>query len=371
MINVTKTYVPNREKYKAYIDQIFDSGWFTNNGSMVQQLQTRLQEYLGVRNLLLVSNGTLALQVAYKLLGLKGEVITTPFSFVATTSTLVWEGLQPKFVDIDQGTLCLDPNKIEEHITPNTSAIVATHVYGNPCEVDKIEEIAKKHNLKVVYDAAHSFGVRCNGRSVYSYGDISIASFHSTKVFHSIEGGALIIKDDALYEKAKKMINFGIEGPERISELGINAKMNEFQAAMGLCVLEDMNILLEQRRKKYEIYLELLGSIEGIALQLKDTSILYNYSYFPLVFQNEGMMLKVINELSEIGVVPRRYFYPSLETLPYIQNDHYTPISRDISRRILCIPLYNSLETEVQVKISEIVRQVCSTYKSNKAAAVI
>lgn len=204
MINVTKTYLPDREKYKKYVDDIFDSGWLTNNGKMVQKLQGDLEQYLGVKNLLLVSNGTLALQVAYKILDLKGEIITTPYSFVATTSSIVWEGLTPKFVDIDEQTLCLNPQNIEDLITENTSAIVATHVYGNVCDVEKIQEIADSKNLRVIYDAAHAFGVKYKDQSVLNYGDISILSFHSTKVFHTIEGGALIIPDDNLLIKLRK-----------------------------------------------------------------------------------------------------------------------------------------------------------------------
>jgi len=236
MINVTKTHLPDIDRYKAYIDRIYRSGWITNNGALVQELEEKLKEYLGVRNILLVSNGTLALQICYKALGLTGEAITTPFSFVATTSSLVWEGLSPVFVDISPETLNMDPDRIEEAIRPETSCIVPVHVFGNGCDVEKIGQIAKKHHLKVVYDAAHAFGVKYNGESILNYGDVSILSFHATKFFHTIEGGAIVTGDDELYEKAKHMINFGITGPESIVGLGINGKMNEFQAAMGLCI---------------------------------------------------------------------------------------------------------------------------------------
>ncbi|HBN28622.1 MAG TPA: aminotransferase DegT, partial [Clostridiaceae bacterium] len=239
MINVTKTYLPDRTKLDKYIDKIYSTAWVTNNGQLVKELTTRLEEYLGVQNLLLVTNGTLALQIAYKALGVNGQAITTPFSFVATTSSLVWEGIEPIFVDIDPETFCIDPSKIEEAITSETTAIVPVHVFGNACDVEKIENIAQKYGLKTIYDGAHSFGVKYNGESLLSYGDATILSFHATKLFHTIEGGAIIFKNKEDYERAKLMINFGIDGTDSVIELGINAKMNEFQAAMGLCVLDE------------------------------------------------------------------------------------------------------------------------------------
>ena len=251
MINVTKTYLPNKEKYIKYLDQIYENGWITNNGPMVKLLEKKLADYLGVKNIVLVSNGTVALEIAYRTLGLKDDIITTPFSFVATTSSLVTNGLNPIFADIDAQTLNIDPNNVGDLITKTTNAIVAVHVYGNACEVEKIDTIAKNKNLKVIYDAAHAFGVKYKGNSVLNYGDISTLSFHATKNFHCIEGGALIINDDSLVEKARYLINFGIKNREEIPELGTNAKMNEFAAAMGLCVLDDMTYLDE----KGELYM--------------------------------------------------------------------------------------------------------------------
>jgi dTDP-4-amino-4,6-dideoxygalactose transaminase len=354
MINVTKTYLPNIEKYKAYIDQIFQSGWITNNGDMVKTLEKRLKEYLGVRNILLVSNGTLALQVAYKLLELKGEVITTPFSFVATTSSLAWEGLEPVFTDIDNCTFCLDYSKIEEKITSNTSAIVPVHVFGNGCEVEKIDEIAKKHNLKVIYDAAHAFGVKYKGESILNYGDVSILSFHATKVFHTIEGGALIINDDKLYDKAKRLINFGITGPETIEGIGINAKMNEFQAAMGLCVLDDLEDIILKRERNFKLYYEAFKEKESIKLQGHNNDCSYNYSYFPILFKDEQVLLKVKEALNDEDIFPRRYFYPSLDTLDYLESSPME-ISNNVSGRILCLPLDNQLERETVLGIIRII----------------
>jgi len=254
MINVTKTYLPNKKKFIKYVDEIYKNGWVTNNGPMVTLLEKRLSKYLGVKNIVLVSNGTVALEIAYRALAIEGDVITTPFSFVATTSSLVTNGLNPIFTDIDSQTLNMDPRNIENIITPNTGAIVPVHVFANACEVEKIDALAKKHNLKVVYDAAHAFGVQYKGKSILNYGDVSTLSFHATKLFHSIEGGALIINDDGLVEKARYLINFGIENAESIPELGTNAKMNEFEAAMGLCMLDEMKFVNKKRKEVFELY---------------------------------------------------------------------------------------------------------------------
>jgi len=246
-INVTQALLPNRDKFHAYVDMILDSGWLTNHGACVRDLEKKLQDYLGVKNIVLVSNGTMALQVAYKALNLSGEVITSPFSFIATASSAKWEGLDIVFSDIDNSSFNIPSDRIESRITSKTSAIVPVHVFGNPCDVEGIDRLAKKHGLKVIYDGAHAFGVQYKDESILSWGDISILSFHATKLFHTIEGGALILNDDALCEKVRKMINFGITGQETIECLGINAKMNEFQAAMGLCLLDDMDAAIARR----------------------------------------------------------------------------------------------------------------------------
>jgi dTDP-4-amino-4,6-dideoxygalactose transaminase len=342
MINVTKTYLPNVKKYKEYVDKIFESGWITNNGQMVQELEKRLREYLGVKNIILVSNGTLALQVAYKLLNLEGEVITTPFSFAATTSSMVWEGLKPVFADINSDTFCLDHTKIVERITDKTTAIVPVHVFGNGCEVEEIEKIARKYDLKVIYDAAHAFGVEYSGSSILNYGDVSILSFHATKIFHTIEGGALIIKEDKLYERAKRLINFGITGPENINGIGINAKMNEFQAAMGLCVLDDIDETLVKRKTVYETYIKELKDNKDIKLQMHNQECNYNYGYFPILLNSEEILHDIKSKLEEQDIYPRRYFYPSLDTLDYVESS-YMKNSNDISKRILCLPISSSL----------------------------
>lgn len=352
IINVTKTYLPDKEKYKQYVDEIYANNWVTNNGPLVQRLEKRLADYLGVKNIVLVANGTVALEIAYRTLSLKGFVVTTPFSFVATTSSLVTNGLLPIFADINPHTFNIDPSKIEDCITKNTSAILGVHVFGNACEVEQIERIAKQHNLKVVYDAAHAFDVQYKEQSVLNYGDISTLSFHATKLFHTIEGGALIINDDNLVQKARYLINFGIENAESIPELGTNAKMNEFEAAMGLCVLDDMEEIKQDRKiilKKYQT--ELQGLV-----QFQKQNATQNYSYFPIVLENEEQLKRVQKALNTQQIFPRRYFYPSLDTLNYIEPKQYCTISRDISKRILCLPIYPSLENIIQIQIIQIIK---------------
>jgi dTDP-4-amino-4,6-dideoxygalactose transaminase len=349
MINVTKTYLPNKEKYQKYVDEIYTNGWVTNNGPLVKKLEKRLAEYLGVKNIVLVANGTAALEIAYRTLDLKGYAITTPFSFVATTSSLVTNGLKPIFADIDPKTLCMNTENIEALITPNTSAIVPVHVFGNACKVEAIEKIAKKYDLKVVYDAAHAFDVKYKDESILNHGDVSTLSFHATKLFHTIEGGALIINDDRLVEKARYLINFGIENPESIPELGTNAKMNEFEAAMGLCMLDEMEEVFKKRKAVYRRYKkELKGLVE---MPVQNPSSTQNYGYFPIVLKDEKQTYKIQKALKAKEIFPRRYFYPSLDTLSYIEPKQYSPVSRNISNRILALPMYPELEESDQIDI--------------------
>lgn len=355
LINVTKTYLPNKEKYKQYVDEIYANGWITNNGPLLRRLEKRIEEYLGVKNIILVSNGTVALEIAYRTLGLTGFAITTPFSFVATTSSLVTNNILPIFADIDENTLNMSPANIEKLITVNTSAIVPVHVFGNACEVEEVEAIAKKYNLKVIYDAAHAFDVDYKGKSILNYGDISTLSFHATKLFHTIEGGALIINDDSLVEKARYLINFGIEGPESIPHLGTNAKMNEFEAAMGLCVLDEIEDINKKRKEVYELYQRELKCFVKFQKNNEDAS--NNYSYFPVVLKDEQQLLDVQKALNEKNIFPRRYFYPSLDMLSYIEPKQVCEISRSISNRILCLPLYPELSNEEQVLIIKIVKE--------------
>lgn len=356
MIFVTKPYLPDEKKFNHYVSQIFRSGRLTNNGELLLELERRLASYLEVENILLVSNGTLALSVAYRLLELRGEVITTPFSFVATTSSLVWEGLKPVFADIDEETLNINPDEIERSITDSTTAIVPVHVFGNGCEINEVEAIAKEHNLKVVYDAAHAFGVRYKNQSILNFGDISILSFHATKLFHTIEGGALIIKDRDLYVKARKMIDFGIDGPDRVRYLGINAKMNEFQAAMGLCILDDIEKINEKREKLFRAYEAAFQFDSLVKLQKHNINCSNNFSYFPILLEDEQSLFHVREQLSLKGIIPRRYFYPSLDRLDYVESK-FMPVSNSVSSRILCLPLYDSLDVNNQRGIIQTVKE--------------
>ncbi len=363
MISVTKTYLPDKAKYQHYIDEIYANGWVTNGGPLVQELEQRLAKYLGVKNIVLVANGTVALEIAYRALGISGFVVTTPFSFVATTSSLVTNGLLPIFADIDPLTYNIDPDRIENAITPNTSAILGVHVFGNACEVERIDQIAKKYQLKVIYDAAHAFSVQYKGESILNYGDISTLSFHATKLFHTIEGGALIINDDNLVQKARYLINFGIEDTESIPELGTNAKMNEFEAAMGLCLLDDLELIHKKRASVEQIYLNELNNI--VQLQEKNLYASQNHSYFPIVLKSENELKNIQAALNEENIFPRRYFYPSLDTLKYIEPKQYCSIARDISKRILCLPMYADLESTDQYRICKIIQSALENQTSS------
>jgi dTDP-4-amino-4,6-dideoxygalactose transaminase len=353
-IDVTKTFLPNIERYINYVKDIFNRGWVTNNGPLVRELERRLADYLGVKNLVLVANGTLALEIAYRTLGLEGFVITTPFSFVATTSSLVANGLIPIYADINPKTFNIDPENIENFITTNTRAILPVHVFGNTCEIERIEDIAKKYNLKVIYDAAHAFNVDYKGKNVLNYGDIAVISFHATKLFHTIEGGALIINDDNLVQKARYLINFGIKNEEEIPYIGTNAKMNELEAAMGLCILDEIQEIIKKRKKVWEIYKQELSNV--LPTQELNPNATYNYSYYPVLFESEKQLKKVQKALIGKNIYPRRYFYPSLDTLSYIEPKQFMPISRDISNRILCLPLSPYIEMEDSFKIINIVK---------------
>lgn len=351
-IYVTKTFLPPKEEYETYLDTIWRSGHITNTGPLAAEFESRTKKYLGVDNFLFVANGTLALQVALRALEIDdGEVITTPFSYVATTSAILWEHLTPVYVDIDAKTLNIDPTKIEAAITDKTKAILAVHVFGNPCDVEAIEAIATKHDLRVIYDAAHAFGVTYKGKSLLDYGDISICSFHATKLFHTIEGGAIIAKDTAVHDKAELMRRFGHTGDEHYI-LGINAKASEFQAAMGLCNLNyiDGNIL--KRREATELYDQKLNGL--FQRPVIHPQVHYNYAYYPVLLQNESELERVVNRLKDINVFPRRYFYPSLNKLPYIPKTEDCPVSEDIATRILCLPLYADLAHQDITTISEV-----------------
>jgi dTDP-4-amino-4,6-dideoxygalactose transaminase len=346
MINVTQSYMGNKAKFLGYVDSIYASGWLTNHGPLVAELEDRLREYLGVRNIILTNNGTLALQIAYRALNLCGSAITTPFSFVATTSSLQWEGLRPIFADIDKATWNLDPKTIEARIEADTQAIVATHVFGNACDVEQISQVAQRHQLKVIYDGAHAFSVRYKDQSVYNWGDISTLSFHATKLFHTIEGGAIVTNDDTLAARVRLLCNFGIVDTDVIEGIGINAKLNEFAAAMGLCILDDMALILEQREEIASRYEQQLG--DHFDLQRQQPHSQRNHSYFPIALANEDQLLNCRAALKDRSINPRRYFYPSLDTLNYLQPQPAQIESRALSRRVLCLPIYPGLPRHAQ-----------------------
>ncbi|WP_242133220.1 DegT/DnrJ/EryC1/StrS family aminotransferase [Aestuariivivens marinum] len=354
MINVTKTFLPPQNEYQAILQRAWDTGWLTNRGVLVKELEEKLKGYLGATNILATTNGTLPLQIAIKALGLTGEIITTPFSYVATTSSIVWEGCTPVFVDIHPEHLTIDEAKIEDAITNKTTAILATHVFGNPCHVEVIDTIAKKYNLKVIYDGAHAFGVSYKGQSIFSYGDVSTCSFHATKLFHTGEGGALFSQETKLYEKLFDYHNFGHQGQEDFKGLGTNAKMSELQAAMGLALLPYIAKILDSRRNCVEIYNDAFKDSKVTILKIREGTQ-WNYSYYPIIFETETQLLQSKKNLNSNNVFPRRYFYPSLNKLPYVTKQEVC-VSESISKRVLCLPLYVGLKKADIVAICNIVR---------------
>lgn len=355
MIQVTEPFLPPKDEFDFYLKQIWDRNWLTNNGPLVNDLELKLKKNLGINHLLFVTNGTIALQLAIKALNISGEVITTPFSYVATTSSLVWEGCIPRFVDIDKETFNVNPVLIEEAVNEKTSAILATHVYGNPCDVERIELIAKKHRLKVIYDAAHCFGVKYNGKSILTFGDMSTISFHATKVFHTVEGGAIVTNEPELLKSVFYLRNFGHDGPFKFKGVGINGKNSEVHAAMGLCNLKYISQILQKRKDDSWYYDQKLQSL-GLRKQKILSNVEYNYSYYPVLFNTEEQLLKAVSELEAHRISPRRYFYPLLSNLEYVDRGTF-PVAEDISRRILCLPLsYQMTKSEIDLVCRAVTR---------------
>lgn len=340
MIPVNKPYLPSFEKYTKYLERVYDKAWLTNNGPLVQELKARLEDYLGVKHLLPVANGTLAMQLAYKVFNLRGNAVTTPFTFIATSSSLAWEGIQPKFADIDPHSFNLCPLQAEAAIDAQTTAIVPVHVYGNPCNVEAFEDIGKRRNVKVIYDAAHAFGVNYKGKSVLHYGDASTLSFHATKVFHTVEGGAVIFKNADDYERAVLMTNFGIDTKTmNIVDQGINTKMSEVHAAMGLAVLDDIDAILEKRIELFETYKQRLK--DHFQLPEWDEFSSLNGAYFPLLLKSSEAREQALALLNINNIQARKYFHPSLNnTKLYQSSDRLTLCSDDYSSRVICLPLY-------------------------------
>lgn len=354
-ILVTRSFLPPRAEYDRYLDRIWQSHHLTNNGPLVQELEARLRTELGARHLFFMGNGTIALQIAIKALGLKGEIITTPYSYVASTTSILWEGCTPVYADIDARTCCIDPARIEERITEHTSAILATHVYGTACDVEAIETIADKHGLKVIYDGAHAFGSHYKGRSLMTFGDITTGSFHATKIFHTIEGGCIVARDADVAHNVLMMRQFGHANDDHMM-VGVNGKNSEFHAAMGLCVLDHFQEILADRREQWLLYAAAFAEQGSCSILHVDPSVEYNHSYFPLLLNDHARMLAVQQALLAEDIVPRRYFFPSLDELAYLEQAHTCPVSRSISERVLCLPLYHGLPRHQQERVIAIIR---------------
>jgi dTDP-4-amino-4,6-dideoxygalactose transaminase len=357
MIPVTKAYLPPIEDYKAQVQRAYDNGWLTNRGELVQELEQKITDYLGLKQskILITNNGTIPLQIALKLLGNGGEIITTPFSYVATTAAIVWENCTPVFVDIHPEYFTIDETKIEEAITPRTTCILATHVFGNPCNVEAIKAIAQKHNLKVIYDAAHCFGVKYKGKSIFEYGDVSTCSFHATKIFHTGEGGAIFCQNADLFHKVFYSHNFGHKDAVSFHGLGVNGKISELQAAMGLAVLPGIQDIMDRRRIIAELYTDNLQHPHISLFSIRGFTT-WNYSYFPIVFKSEDVLLKVEAALHKNNIIPRRYFYPSLNKLNYLENYIACPVAESISSNILCLPVYYELDVKIAIEICDIIK---------------
>lgn len=353
-IYVTSPYLPPLEEFMPYLAQIWENKVLTNGGPFHQRLEKALCEYLGVERIALFTNGTIALVTALQSLRITGEVITTPYSFVATSHSLLWNGIKPVFVDIDPSTLNIDPRKIEAVITPQTTAILAVHCYGHPCDVDAIQEIADTYNLKVIYDAAHAFGVECRDGSVLNHGDLSVLSFHATKVFNTFEGGAIVCPDDKTKIRIDHLKNFGHAGETNVVAPGINGKMSEFNAALGLLQLKHIDNAIARRREIDVAYRKRLASVSGIHCLGDAGEKNANYSYFPILVRSEYPIARdeLYQAMKDRGIHPRRYFYPLISEfsmyrgLPSAHRDNL-PVATEAARQVLCLPIYPDLEMSV------------------------
>jgi dTDP-4-amino-4,6-dideoxygalactose transaminase len=357
MITVTKTFFPPIEEYNKLVQRVWDNRWLTNRGELVFELEDKIKEYLGINNILITNNGTIPLQIALKLLGRGGEIITTPFSYVATTAAIVWENCTPVFVDIHPEYLTIDESKIEAAITDKTTAILATHVFGNPCDVEAIEAIAKKHHLAVIYDAAHCFGVKYKNESIFNFGDISTCSFHATKLFHTAEGGAIFCNDKELMHKSFYSHNFGHNGALTFHGLGVNGKISELQTAMGLAVFPYLPMIISERKKVVDFYDANLDFSKLKSIKIRKNTE-WNYSYYPILFESEAKLLEVQQQLNDADIQPRRYFYPSLNTIEYCKGP-VMPISENVASRVMCLPLYVGLEAADLKRIAAIINSSC------------
>ena len=355
-ILVTKPFLPPQSEYMTYLKGVWERCWLTNDGPLVRELERRLEDYFEVDNLIFLTNGTIAIQLAIKALNLSGEIITTPFSYVATTSSIVWENCEPIFVDIFPERFTINTDLIEEKITERTSAILSTHVFGNPCNMDAIARLADKFDLKVIYDAAHCFGTLYHDKSVMQYGDVSCISFHATKLFHTIEGGAVTTSDDGLAYRLRKMRNFGHNGPLKFEGVGINGKNSEVHAAMGLVNLNHMDNIMSRRREQVELYKSLLSNTELRFQQIEKLAV-DNSAYCAILTRNESTTIRVQEKLRENRIGSRRYFNPSLNKLDYTRGAAQScPISEDVADRVLCLPVYHDLSDDDIKRVSEIIK---------------
>ena len=358
MIPVTKPYLPPINEFKSYINQIWSRNWLTNNGPLVNKLEKQLGDYFNCPSPVFTTNGTIALQLAIRLISEErsGEIITTPFSYVATTTSILWERCTPRFADIDPNSYNLDPKMVEPLINEHTIAILPTHVYGIPCDVEAFEFISKKYNIPVIYDAAHAFGTKFKGRALINYGCMATLSTHATKLFHTVEGGAIVSKDKQKLQKLRLLRNFGHNGLEIFTGIGINGKNSEFHAAMGLTNLNHITRLIQRRRELCTYYDNHLKGL-NLSRPIIPNETEYNYAYYPVSFVDENNALKVYHELEKNAIYPRRYFYPSLSTMDYLLKKDNTPVANSISKRTLCLPLYHDLSFEEIDLIAKTIKQ--------------
>lgn len=369
-IYVTQPQLPDFDEVISSLKKIWENKWLTNNGEFHQEFERQLSIFLNVPYINLFANGTLALLTALKALKIKGEVITTPYSFVATSHALLWENIKPVFVDIEKETFNLNPQKIRDAITSETTAIMPVHVYGNPCNVEEIEEIANENNLRVIYDAAHCFGVNYKNKSILNYGDLSVLSFHATKVFNTFEGGAIICKDKKTYDHINLLKNFGISNETTIDTVGINAKMNEFQSAIGILNLKKFNENKEKRKAIHELYVKELADLicTKTINYHKDSDP--NYSYFPIIIESDDPSTdrdKLYAELVQNEIYSRRYFYPLISNLPSYSHFESAkksnlPVAQKISNSVLCLPIYDELKNPEVTKICTIIKKFLSRH---------
>lgn len=361
-IYVTEPYLPPLDEMLPYLQKIWDTKHLTNNGPFHGQFERELAAFLGVQNLALFVNGTIALVAALQALRITGEVITTPYSFVATAHSLVWNGIKPVFVDIDSVTLNIDPDKIEAAITPHTTAILPVHCYGNPCDVVAIQEIADNYNLRVVYDAAHAFGVQCSSGSVLAHGDLSVVSFHATKVFNTFEGGAIICPDEKTKNHIDHLKNFGFVDETTVVASGINGKMNEFSAALGLLQLQHFHGALRKRRYIDGLYREHLKAVRGIHCVPRTEQVVDNYAYFPILVEDDYPLCRddLFNKLESAGIIARRYFFPLISSFPMYRSlqsaqPKNLPVASRTAERVICLPIYPDLDDENALRIVEVI----------------